>query len=356
MGGRRGRRIEKNDREDAVKSVKKAVLSGSRIESACDVLGIHKRTFERWRKFPDGDQRKGPLTEPKNKLSVEERKEVIHICNSQEFMDKPPSQIVPTLADKGEYVASESSFYRILKAENLNVHRGKSKAPTRKKPDELIANGPNEVYSWDITFLKTEVTGIFLYLYLVMDIYSRKIVGYAVHEHQSSEHAADLIERVCRVEGVEKDQLSLHSDNGGPMKGATMLATLQRLGIMPSFSRPSVSDDNPYSEALFKTTKYCPMYPSKPFESIDHALSWVKRFVYWYNEEHFHSGIKFVTPSSRHKGEDRKILENRNKVYENAKRNKPERWSKNTRDWGHINSVSLNPLKQNSNSCSKGAA
>ena len=319
-------------------------------------MGIDKRTFERWRKHPEGDQRRGPITEPSNKLSKEEREEIIRIANSKEYVDKTSAQIVPLLADKRQYVASESTFYRVLKEENLNAHRGRSKPASRKKPKELIATEPNQVYSWDITYLKSTVTGLFFYLYFVMDIYSRKIVGYAVHEDQSSEHAAELIDEICRAEGIQRGQLVLHSDNGGPMKGATMLATLQRLGVMPSFSRPSVSDDNPFSESLFKTTKYCPKYPSKPFESVFTALSWTKVFVPWYNDEHLHSGIRFVTPGSRHRGEDKEILSKRHSVYEEARKKHPERWSGKTRNWGFIEEVSLNCLKGKKDSCNKEAA
>jgi transposase InsO family protein len=339
-----------------VKSIDEARRAGACIKATCAILGIDKRTYERWRRNPEGDRRQGPITEPANKLSNAEREEILRIANSAYFMDKSPSQIVPTLADKGEYVASESSFYRVLKASGLDAHRGKSKAPTRKKPEELIATAPNQVYSWDITYLKSNVAGIFLYLYFVMDIYSRKIVGYAVHDEQNAEHAASLMEAICRAESIDKNQLSLHSDNGGPMKGATMLATLQRLGIMPSFSRPSVSDDNPFSESLFKTTKYCPLYPSKPFEDAPAALTWVERFVQWYNEEHLHSGIKFVTPGSRHRGEDKEILVKRKQVYELAKQRTPNRWSKHTRNCDHIGAVSLNPLKGKSESGTKKAA
>lgn len=336
--------------------VEEASRSGCRIALACQAIGIDKRTFERWRKCPDGDKRRGPLTEPANKLSEAERSEIVRIANSEEFMDKSPSQIVPSLADQGKYVASESSFYRMLKAAGMDAHRGKSKPGNRKRPKELVATAPNQIHSWDITFLKTNVAGIFLYLYFVMDIYSRKIVGYAVHDEQSADHASTLIDRVCKAEGIEPEQLTLHSDNGSPMKGATMLATLQRLGIMPSFSRPSVSDDNPFSEALFKTAKYCPMYPSKPFDGVIDALAWAKRFVRWYNEEHLHSGIKFVTPSARHRGEDREILAQRKAVYEQARKEHPERWSRDTRNWSHIPEVSLNCLKGKSNSCNKVAA
>lgn len=319
-------------------------------------MGIDKRTFERWRKNPDGDRRRGPLTSPSNKLSDTERAEVIRIANSAEFADRSPSQIVPTLADRGCYVASESSFYRILRADGMNAHRGRSKPRTRARPQELVATRPNQVHSWDITFLRTTVTGVFLYLYVVMDLYSRKIVGYAVHDEQSAEHASRLIDAVCQAEGVARNQLTLHSDNGSPMKGATMLATLQRLGVMPSFSRPSVSDDNPFSEALFKTAKYCPLYPSKPFDGVDEALAWVKDFVKWYNNEHLHSGIRFVTPSSRHNGDDKRILAQRRIVYETAKASMPQRWSGAVRNWQMITEVTLNCLNKKARSCSKSAA
>jgi transposase InsO family protein len=319
-------------------------------------MGIDKRTFERWRKDPSGDQRRGPLSEPANKLTEDERDEIIRIATSKEFMDKPPSQIVPALADQGKFVASESSFYKILKAAKLDTPRGRSKPASRKKPKALIASAPNQVYSWDITYLKSEVLGMFFYLYFFMDIYSRKIVGYTVQAEQSAEHASDVIKAICDAERIQRDQLTLHSDNGGPMKGATMGAKLKQLGVIPSFSRPSVSDDNPYSESLFKTTKYCPQYPSKPFASLEAAAEWVEAFVAWYNEEHLHSGIRYVTPGSRHRGEDVAILEVRHAVYEAAKRKHPNRWSRQTRNWNHIGEVFLNCLKGKSSSCKKVAA
>jgi putative transposase len=159
-----------------------------------------------------------------------------------------------------------------------------------------------------------------------------------------------LLGEVCAQEQISENQLTLHADNGGPMKGATMLVTMQRLGIMPSFSRPSVSDDNPFSESLFKTLKYCPLYPTKPFANIKEASIWVEAFVGWYNDEHLHSGISFVTPSSRHAGEDLKILGKRNSVYEEARLRNPQRWSKTTRSWKRIESVKLNYLKEKSGS------
>lgn len=179
-----------------------------------------------------------------------------------------------------------------------------------------------------------------------MDIYSRKITGFRVHDCESMEHASVLVEDICVSKRILKDQLILHSDNGGAMKGATMLATLQRLGVVPSFSRPRVSDDNPYSESLFKTLKYCPEYPSKPFASIEEASKWVEEFVNWYNNEHLHSGIKFVTPASRHAGRDKAILEKRKEIYEQAKIKNPNRWSRGIRNWSKIEEVFLNYLQE----------
>lgn len=190
------------------------------------------------------------------------------------------------------------------------------------------------------------ILGSFFYLYLIVDIFSRKIVGHRVYEKECNVYASQLVAYACEQEGVNEGEVILHSDNGSPMKGAMLLATLQKLGIVPSFSRPCVSNDNPYSESLFKTLKYCPQYPTKPFESLEQANQWVEKFVYWYNNVHHHSGIKFVTPNQRHEGLDETILENRKRVYELAKSRHPNRWSKNIRNWNRITAVSLNPDKE----------
>jgi putative transposase len=280
---------------------------------------------------------------PANKLSAEERQRILDIANSEEFQSQSPKHIVPTLADRGEYIASESSFYRVLRDADMMHHRGKSAAPKHAKPEGHKATGANQVWSWDITYCATAIRGIFYYLYLVMDVYSRKIVGWAVHETQSTELAADLLAVTYLAEGVKKGQVVLHSDNGSPMKGACMMATLQKLEVMPSFSRPSVSNDNAYSESLFKTLKYRPAYPAKPFESLEALQKWVRDFVAWYNSVHKHSGIQFVTPDQRHNGEDMAILQQRTAVYQAAKKQNPSRWSKGIRDWSHQKEVWLNP-------------
>jgi putative transposase len=187
------------------------------------------------------------------------------------------------------------------------------------------------------------VRGAFYYLYLIVDIYSRKIVGWWVATEESMDIAADFIERATREERVPSDALVLHADNGGPMKGSTMLATLHRLGVLASFSRPRVSDDNPYAEALFRTLKYRPGYPRKPFESIDAARAWVAGFVAWYNTEHLHSAICYVTPDERHHRLVFNILAHRHRVYRAAFARTPRRWTQQTRNWTPIGAVALNP-------------
>jgi len=329
----------------ALELIGEAIKNGSRHAIACDDMEINMKTFKRWI-IDTEDKRKGPITVPSNKLHVDEVEAIVKVCTSKKYMDLPPSQIVPLLADEGVYLACESTFYKILKERKLLEHRGKSERKSSERPAPLIATGPNQIYSWDITYLKSSIRGQFYYLYMFMDIFSRKIVGWRVHDCESMENSSALVEEIYLREGVLKGQVILHSDNGGPMKGATMLATLQRLGILPSFSRPRVSDDNPFSESLFKTLKYCPQYPSKPFGSVDEANVWVGEFVYWYNEIHLHSGIKFVTPSSRHAGKDIEILNARKKVYEAARLKNPNRWSRETRNWKNINEVFLNYLQR----------
>lgn len=338
-------KVSVEDKEIAIELIYEAVDAGARRRKACHILDMSLRTLQRWEKEGLVDKRKGPISKPRNKFSESEQKEIIKIANSPEYCDLAPSQIVPLLADKGMYIASESSFYRLLRAYKMLKHRSNSKPARNNRPKPFIAVKPNEVWSWDITYLPTSVKGQFYYLYLILDIFSRKIVGYVVHTEESADHASSMIKEASLDENIDKDNLVLHSDNGGPMKAATMLTTLQNLGIMPSFSRPCVSNDNPYSESIFKTLKYRPEYPGKPFTSIEDANEWVDGFVKWYNNEHLHSSIKFVTPNSRHEYLDIKQLENRHKVYIDAKKKHPNRWSGNTRNWKRPENVFLNPLK-----------
>lgn len=329
--------------------IDEACTAGARLVKACEVLELSPRTVQRWREDGtvkvDGRKAAAQNREPANKLAEEERDEILATANSPEFAHLPPSQIVPLLADQGLYLASESSFYRVLHKAKQLAHRDKAKAPRNNRPEPATANAPNQVWSWDITYLKTNVKGLYFYLYLIMDVYSRKIVGWEVYGEESADHAASIARKAYLREGVAGRSLVLHSDNGSPMKGATMLGTLHNLGVVPSFSRPSVSNDNPYSEALFRTLKYRPCFPEKPFGSLDEARQWVVGFQQWYNEKHQHSALKFVTPGQRHRGEDIALLNQRAEVYAAAKGKNPARWSGKTRNWTRPEEVTLNPKK-----------
>ena len=329
--------------------VGEAVATGARQARACEVISLDERTLQRWRKDQlagVGDRRPTRVQAPKNQMSDDENQTILRIANTAEFAHLPPSQIVPILADRGEYVASESTFYRVLKAARQLKHRGAERPmQVRGKPRALCATAPGQLFSWDITYLPAQITGMYFYLYLFLDIYSRKIVGWQVYESDSSELASEVMRDICAREKIGPNQVVLHSDNGSPMKGATMLATLQNLGVMPSFSRPGCSNDNPYSESAFKTLKYRSFYPGKPFESLMAARQWVGTFVHWYNEEHRHSAVRFVTPSQRHTGQDAALLSKRVEVYAAAKARNPHRWSGATRNWQPVTVVHLNPEK-----------
>lgn len=349
------------DRTEIAAAVVAATQTGAREAAACAEIGLSQRTLRRWL-GPDGEIREDrrPCAErpvPANKLSEEERDRIVATCNAQEFASLPPSQIVPRLADRGTYIGSESSCYRVLRERGQNHRRGRARPATRRKPPTSFeAKSPCQVWSWDITWLPGPIAGVFFYLYLIVDIFSRKIVGWEVHDRETADFAAQVLERAVRAERCLTSPLTLHADNGSPMKGATMKVTMERLGVMASFSRPRVSNDNPFSEALFRTCKYTPNWPTRGFATIDEARAWVQGFVRWYNLEHRHSGIRFVTPDQRHRGEDPALLAERHRVYQLARSAHPERWSRPTRNWQPIGSVWLNPERADAGCGGHGSA
>jgi putative transposase len=328
--------------------IREAQQAGCRLQYACAELELSVRTFFRW--VREGDEAvatDGRTTSerptPDHKLSQAEREQILAVANSEEFASLPPSQIVPALADRGVYLASESSFYRVLKQASQQHHRGRAKKPSTREATSHCATGPNQVWSWDITWLPAAVKGQYFYWYMMLDVFSRKIVGHEVHVAESSDLAALLMRRASLAEGLGGRSLVLHSDNGSAMKGATMLATLEHLGVAASFSRPRVSNDNAYAESLFRTCKYRPEYPNKPFGSLEEAQTWTQQFVRWYNYEHKHSGLKFVTPAQRHTGQAESILAAREQLYAAAKSSNPRRWSGQARNWTLPDEVWLNP-------------
>lgn len=289
------------------------------------------------------DRRKGANKTVIRKLSPEERQEVNDISCEDRFKDLTPHEIVPILAEEGRYIASESTFYRILREDFLINHRSNRKTKSKTaKPPELKATGPNQVWTWDITWLRTEVSGIFYYCYMIKDIWKKNIVGWEIHECESVDIAANMFKRLknkYRLKGVR-----LHSDNGKPMRGATMIITLHNLGVIPSFSRPRVSTDNPFIESLFCTMKYTAGYPSR-FKSLSHTREWMSEFVNWYNTKHRHSAIGYVTPEQRGTGIDLEIFRKRNEAIKEARENHPERWGNKIRKWENKDIVILNPEK-----------
>jgi putative transposase len=338
------------DRQTLIDHIAEARANGARQAPACVLAGVDPRTIQRWRKndgLTHGDRRPDAIRPaPPHALTEEERARIVKVANEPRFAETPPARIVPMLADEGVYIASESSFHRVLRAHGQMHRRGRARPPRRSRPPTThIATRPGAVWCWDVTFLPATVQGRWFYLYLILDIYSRKIVGFEVHDTDSADHAAHLARRTALAEDVHAMPVRpvLHGDNGATLKGTTVLAMLYWLGIEPSYSRPRVSDDNPYAEALFRTAKYRPEFPVKGFAELDAARQWAAGFVHWYNDEHRHSGIKYVTPAQRHAGHDRPLLMARHELYLQARRSNPRRWSRQTRNWTPVAAVTLNP-------------
>jgi putative transposase len=346
-------------RRKVIELIGEANAAGAGLVRACGVIGICLRTLKRWRKAlmgdgDGGDRRKGSARLVGHRLSEEERQRILLTCNQPEYAALPPGQIVPALSDQKLFIGSESSFYRVLHQAGQCHRRGRARLPQEPRSvPRLRADGPNQVWSWDITFLPTTVRGVWLYLYLVVDVWSRKVVAWDVAEVESAQIAADLVQRACLKERYhrpsgfgsrqcQQQPLILHADNGNAMRGATLESRLEEMGVLRSFSRPRVSNDNPYSESLFRTVKYRPDYPSRPFASKDEACEWVALFVDWYNHRHHHSAIKFVTPHQRHSDTANAICKQRAEVYEKARRANPTRWSGAIRCWSQPAEVWIN--------------
>lgn len=338
------------DRQALARDIEAAHTAGARLRAACEIAGISVRTLQRWKArqgLAKGDGRPAAVRPmPAHALTAAERQQILCVANEPRFADMPPARIVPMLADEGVYVASESSFQRVLRAHGQSRHRGRAKAPRQSRPPTThVATAPRQLWCWDMTFLPAEVAGRWFYLYLILDVFSRKIVGFEVHDSDDADHAAHLVKRTALAEGIHAMQYKpvLHGDNGSTLKATTVLAMLHWLGVKPSYSRPRVSDDNAFVESLFRTAKYRPEFPAKGFENLDNAREWAADFTHWYNHEHRHSGIRYVSPAQRHAGEDRPILEARHALYVQARDRHPRRWSRGTRNWSTIDAVTLNP-------------
>lgn len=341
--------IPAQQRQNLLSLIDQAVAEGARREKACEVVGITARCLQRWRSTPTPgdlvDGRSSRIQNPANALSSQERQAVYAAINDPANAHLSPSQIVPRLADAGVYIASEATFCRLLRAQDMDVHRRPERAPReqQQRPLALAARAPNEVVCWDISCLPTTMRACHYYLYLVIDLYSRCIVAWQVHDVECAEHASALMRDYAWEHQITPQQVCLHSDNGAVMRAGKLVATLQALGIARSYSRPAVSNDNPYVESVLHTLKYRPDLRLVPFASLDEARAWVAAVVNWYNHEHRHSGIRYVTPRQRHEGKDGEILARRAAVYAAARARNPQRWSGKTRNWQPVEVVHLNP-------------
>ena len=338
------------DRRSLAQRIEVAHQAGARLALACEVGGIEVRTLQRWKAHEglvNGDGRPQAVRAlPHHALSPAERARVLCVANEPRFAAVPPARIVPMLADEGVYLASESTFARVLREQGQSAHRGRARSPKAVRPPTThVARTSREVWCWDMTYLPATVLGRWFHLYLILDLYSRKIVGWEVHDTDDASHAAHLVHRTALAEGIAQrtSKPVLHGDNGSTLKATTVLAMLHWLGVKPSYSRPRVSDDNAFAEALFRTAKYRPEFPAKGFAELDGARAWAAEFVRWYNIDHRHSAIRYVSPAQRHAGDDHAILAARHALYTNARALNPARWSGKTRNWTPIGAVTLNP-------------
>jgi len=291
------------------------------VSAACRALGVPRSTLYHARKPPT---ELAPRPTPPRAMSAEEKAEVRDVLNSERFWDCAPREVYAVLLDEGVYYCYWRTMYRIL-AEYSEVceRRNQRRHPSSTRP-ELRATGPNQLWSWDITYLKG-MKGVVYYLYMIIDVYSRYIVGWLISNREAAELAEQLIAATCAKEGIESERLTLHADRGSAMRSKTVAQLLVALGVSKSHSRPRTPTDNPYSEAQFKTMKYRPDYP-KEFSTMKQARSWVREFVQWYNQEHHHTGLALMTPAVVHHGQVEQVVQQRQQVLDAAYAAHPERF------------------------------
>ena len=296
------------------------------VSVACRALGVTRSTLYRYRKRhrrPPRALRLRPT--PARALSDTERQQVLALLHSERFVDRAPAEVHATLLDEGRYLCSERTMYRVLaSAREVRERRNQLRHPRYVKP-QLLATGPNEVWSWDITKLLGPAKWMYLYLYVILDIFSRYVVGWMVAQRESATLAKRLIEATCDKQGIERGTLTIHADRGSSMRSKCIAHLLADLGITKTHTRPYTSTDNPYSESQFKTLKYCPEFPGR-FGGLEDANAFCRVFFPWYNREHRHSGIGYMTPEAVHYGDAERLLANRRRVLAEAFRAHPERF------------------------------
>ena len=292
------------------------------VAAACRSLQVSRSSVYRARQPKPVSP---PRPVPSRALSPTERTQVREMLNSERFQDQAPRQVYAKLLDEGQYLCHWRTMYRILNEHQEVCERRRQRRHVTYTKPELLATAPNQVWSWDITQLKGPAKWHYFYLYAILDVFSRYVVGWLVAEQESAKLAETLIAEACAKQGIQPGQLTLHSDRGSPMKSKLVTQLLVDLGIIKSHSRPHVSDDNPYSEAHFKTLKYRPDYPNR-FADLRHARQWGRSVFFWYNNQHYHTALGLLTPASVHYGQAEVILAQRQQVLQAAYAAHPDRF------------------------------
>jgi putative transposase len=298
---------------------------GAPVDGLCDALTIPRATYY-WHLDNKEDEHREQKNISKNALNSEEKQIVLDLLRSERFIDKTPYEAFHILLDEGEYYCSPRTMYRLLDETGENNERRIQRNHRDAVKPELIATRPNEVWSWDITKLRSTQKWVYFYLYVILDIFSRYVVGWMIADRESKELARRLIQGSALKQGIQPNQLTLHSDNGPSMTSHTVAQLLDHLGIAKTHNRPYVSDDNPFSESQFKTMKYCPEFPGQ-FDSLGKGELFSRQFFNWYNNEHYHSGIVWLTPVSVHYGQGQQILEKRYQALLQAYKKNPVRFN-----------------------------
>jgi len=297
------------------------------VKKACDTLGLARASYYRWDLSPCSDLLEAKRSVPSWTLSPEERQKVLDLLHSDRFVDQSPREVYATLLDEGTYLCSVRSMYRVLDEQGeVRERRDQLRHPVYQPP-ELLAIGPNQVWSWDITKFKGPVKWTYYYLYVLLDIFSRYVVGWMVAHQELASLARKLMEETCEKQTIEPGQLLIHSDRGPSMTSKPVALLLADLGVTKSHSRPHVSNDNPYSESQFKTLKYRPEFPER-FGSVEEARRFCQIFFPWYNTEHHHSGIGFLTPEQVHYGLAKQVVKEREAVLKKAYERYPDRFKR----------------------------
>jgi transposase InsO family protein len=302
--------------------------TGTGVGVLCDALLIPRATYY-WHNGCKPNKATEPVVEkipPKNALSAEEKQRVLDTLHSERFLDKTPYDVFHATLDEGQYQCSTRTMYRLLEVQGENRDRRGQRSHRDAVRPELIATRQNEIWSWDITKLRSTQKWTYFHLYVILDIFSRYVVGWLISDRESKELARRLIQQSALKQGIQPNQLTLHSDNGPSMKSHTVAQLLEHLGVAKTHNRPYTSNDNPFSESQFKTMKYCPEFPGE-FATLSHGEAFSQRFFPWYNTEHYHSGIAWLTPESVHYGRADSILEKRHEALMDAYLKNPLRFN-----------------------------